>query len=156
MHRSAAARGGRCAPAPGTSRSRPGIESGQRIRIAGAGHAGEPGGGVGDLYVLVTVADDERFERRGDDLITLARVPALTAMLGGSVVVPTLEGEREIDLPAGTQPGHTVSLSKLGLPSLRGRRRGKQHVVVEVEIPAKLSRAERDLARKLRDSLEGR
>ncbi len=131
-----------------------GIESGQRIRISGAGHAGEPGGATGDLYVLVRVAEDERFERRGDDLITVARVPALTAMLGGTVSVPTLEGDREIEISAGTQPGHTVSLAKLGLPSLRGRRRGKQHVLVEIEVPRKLNRKQRDLARQLRESLD--
>ena len=54
--------------------------------------------------------------------------------------MPTLDGEREVEVPAGAQPGHTVSLGGLGLPSLRSRRRGKQHVVVDVEVPKKLSR----------------
>ena len=61
-----------------------GIEYGQRIRIAGAGHAGEPGGPPGDLYVVVAVAEDERFERRGEDLVTVVKVPATLAMLGGN------------------------------------------------------------------------
>ncbi len=132
-----------------------GIESGQRIRIAGAGHAGEPGGRPGDLYVLVTVAEDERFERRGQDLVSVVRVPATRAMLGGTVLAPTLDGDREVKLPAGTQPGHTVSLNGLGLPSLRGSRRGKHHVVVDVEVPMKLSREQKKLAQRLNESLEG-
>ena len=131
-----------------------GIESGQRIRIAGAGHAGEPGGRAGDLYVLVTVTEDERFERRGQDLVSAVKVPATRAMLGGTVIAPTLDGEREVKIPAGTQPGHTISLGGLGLPSLRGSRRGKHHVVVDVEVPKKLSREQKKLAQRLDESFE--
>ena len=79
----------------------PGIESGQRIRIAGAGHAGEPGGGSGDLYVEVAVLPDERFERHGAELLTEARVSATRAMLGGEITVETLDGEREVKVRAG-------------------------------------------------------
>ena len=64
-------------------RRSPGIESGQRIRISGAGHAGEPGGTAGDLYVEVVVTEDERFERVGHDLVSRVEVPATRAMLGG-------------------------------------------------------------------------
>jgi molecular chaperone DnaJ len=131
-----------------------GIESGQRIRIAGAGHAGEPGGRPGDLYVEVEVLPDERFERRGDDLISILRVPATTAMLGGKVALETLDGEREVKLSSGTQPGHTERLKGLGLPSLRSGRRGSQYAVVEIAIPRKLSRGQRDLAQKLHESLD--
>ena len=133
-----------------------GIESGQRIRISGAGHAGEPGGRSGDLYVEVTVAADERFERRGDDLITVLQVPATLAMVGGKVEVETLDGDREVKLAAGTQAGHTERLKGLGLPSLRNGKRGSQYLVVEVAIPRKLSRAERQLAQRLHESLEGK
>jgi molecular chaperone DnaJ len=127
----------------------PGIESGQRIRISGAGHAGEPGGPTGDLYVLVQVAEDERFDREGRDLITVASVPATRAMLGGKLTVPTLEGEREVDLPAGAQPGHSIRLRGLGLPSIRERGRGDQYVLVDVTVPGKLSREQRDLVERL-------
>jgi len=130
-----------------------GIESGQRIRIAGAGHAGEPGGRAGDLYVGVHVAEDGRFERRGQDLVSVVKVPATLAMLGGTVTVPTLDGEREVKVPAGAQRGHTVSLGGLGLPSLRSSRRGKQHVVVDVEVPKKLNREQRKLAQQLHELL---
>jgi molecular chaperone DnaJ len=130
-----------------------GIESGQRIRIAGAGHAGEPGGRPGDLYVLVEVAQDDRFERRGQDLVSVVEVPATLAMVGGKVSVPTLDGEREVKLPAGTQQGHTERLKGLGLPSLRNGRRGSQFVLVDLVIPRKLSRRQRELANRLHESL---
>ncbi len=130
-----------------------GIESGQRIRIGGAGHAGEPGAPPGDLYVLVAVAEDERFERHGSDLVSTVEVGVTMAMAGGSVEVETLDGERRVEIPAGTQPGHTVRLKGLGLPSLRGRRRGDQHVIVEVRVPRKLNRGQRKLVEQLRESL---
>jgi molecular chaperone DnaJ len=127
----------------------PGIESGQRIRIAGAGHAGEVGGSTGDLYVLVTVAEDPRFERRGQDLVSVVHVPATRAMLGGTVEVPTLEGEAEVEVPAGAQPGQAIVLDGRGLPSLRGAARGDQHVIVDVVVPTELSAEQRDLAASL-------
>ena len=131
----------------------PGIESGQRIRIAGAGHAGEAGGRPGDLYVQVLVAEDERFERHGQELVVVLELPATRAMLGGTVTVPTLDGEREIEVPAGAQPGEHVVLRGMGLPSLRGAARGDQHVVLDVQMPADLSGEQRDLVERLHRSL---
>jgi molecular chaperone DnaJ len=130
-----------------------GIESGQRIRISGAGHAGETAGRPGDLYVEVTVIDDERFERHGQDLVVISEIPATRAMLGGRTMVPTLEGEREVEIPAGAQPGEHVVLRGLGLPSLRSGARGDQHVVLDVYVPAKLSADERRLVERLDESL---
>ena len=130
-----------------------GIESGQRIRIAGAGHAGESGAPPGDLYVLVSVADDERLERRGQDLIAVVEVSATVAMIGGSVAAPTLDGDRQVEVRAGAQRGETIKLAGMGLPSLRGGRRGDQHVLVDIVIPRKLNRRQRDLARQLNESL---
>jgi molecular chaperone DnaJ len=130
-----------------------GIESGQRIRIAGAGHAGEPGGRAGDLYVVVGVAEDDRFERRGEDLVSVIKVPATLAMVGGNLSVPTLDGDREVKIPAGAQPGHSERLKGLGLPSLRNGKRGSQYVLVDVVIPQKLSKQERELANRLHESL---
>jgi molecular chaperone DnaJ len=130
-----------------------GIEDGQRIRIAGAGHAGDAGGQMGDLYVLVRVAEDDRFERRGQDLVSIVKVPATLAMLGGKITVATLEGDEEVELSAGVQPGHTVSLPGLGLPALRGRGRGQQHVLVDIAIPNKLDDEQRELARRLHQAI---
>ncbi len=132
----------------------PGIESGQRIRITGAGHAGESGGPTGDLYVEVVVTEDERFERHGQDLVSLVELPATRAMLGGKVTVATLDGEREVEIPAGAQPGEHVVLGGLGLPSLRGAARGDQHVVLDVYVPTKLGKEQRGLAEQLDESLD--
>jgi molecular chaperone DnaJ len=131
----------------------PGIESGQRIRISGAGHAGEAAGRAGDLYVEVLVADDERFERHGQDLVAIVEVPATRAMLGGKTTVPTLDGDREVEIPAGAQPGEHVVLRGHGLPSLRGGSRGDEHVVLDVYVPGKLSKDERRLVEQLDESL---
>jgi molecular chaperone DnaJ len=131
-----------------------GIEAGQRMRIAGAGHAGEPGAPAGDLYVEVAVAEDERFERDGTDLIGTVAIPATEAMLGTTVTVPTLEGEEEIEVEPGTQPGHQYVLKGLGLPRLNGRRRGNQRVLLEVVVPTNLSDEQRDLVERLDETLE--
>ncbi|OLE38817.1 MAG: hypothetical protein AUG48_00810 [Actinobacteria bacterium 13_1_20CM_3_68_9] len=103
--------------------------------------------------VEVVVADDERFERHGQDLVTVAELPATRAMLGGTVTVPTLEGEREVEVPAGAQPDEHVVLRGLGLPSLRGAARGDQHVVLDVYVPADLKKEQRELAERLDESL---
>ncbi len=126
-----------------------GIESGQRIRIAGAGHAGEVGGGPGSLYVEVRVAPDERFERDGDDLVSIVDVPATRAMLGTVVPVATLDGEREVEVPAGTRSGDVTVLGGLGLPGLRSARRGDQRVVFNVIVPANLTDEQRRIAEQL-------
>jgi molecular chaperone DnaJ len=131
-----------------------GIEDGQRMRISGAGHAGESGAPAGDLYVEVRVAEDERFERDGSDLISTASIPATEAMLGTTVTVPTLEGEEEIEVEPGTQPGHQYVLKGIGLPRLNGRRRGNQRVVLEVFVPTNLSEEQRELAERLDGTLE--
>jgi molecular chaperone DnaJ len=131
----------------------PGIESGQRIRVSGAGHAGEPGAPAGDLYVQVVVAEDERFDRQGQDLVSVAEVPATRAMLGGTIKVPTLDGEEDVEVPAGSQPGEQVVLRGLGLPGLRGSRRGDQRVVLDVFVPGKLDKEQRELAQQLDEAL---
>ncbi|HSI79681.1 MAG TPA: molecular chaperone DnaJ [Solirubrobacterales bacterium] len=131
----------------------PGIDSGQRIRIAGAGHAGEPGGRPGDLYVGVRVADDPDLRREGRDLITVARIQVTQAMLGDTVTVPTLDGDREVEVPPGVGTGHSITLRGLGLPSLRAPGRGDQHVLIEVLIPGELSDEQRELVERLDRSM---
>ena len=99
------------------------------------------------------VAGDERFERHGQDLVTVVELPATRAMLGGTVSVPTLDGDREVEVPQGAQPGEHLVLRGLGLPSLRGAARGDQHVVLDVRVPAGLSKEQRELAQRLDESL---
>jgi molecular chaperone DnaJ len=131
-----------------------GISDGQRMRITGRGHAGERGGPPGDLYVVVRVREDERFLRDRDDLITVVDVPAPAAALGTTIQVPTLDGEVPLDVPAGTQPGETITLSGRGFPPVGGRgRTGDLRVVVNVVIPRRLSRKQRELLEELSGSL---
>jgi molecular chaperone DnaJ len=130
-----------------------GIADDQRIRLTGRGHAGERGGPRGDLYVLVRVAEDERFLRDGNDLVTVVDVPAPAAALGSTVSVATLEGDEEIDVPAGTQPGTVVTLRGRGMPSIGRGRRGDQRVVLNVVIPRNLSERQRELLDELRGTL---
>jgi molecular chaperone DnaJ len=130
-----------------------GIADGQRIRLSGRGHAGDLGGPPGDLYVLVNVADDERFLRDGDDLVTVADVAAPAAALGTTITVPTLDGETEVKLDPGTQPGEIVTLRGQGMPSLRSGRRGNLRVVVNVVIPRGLNKEQRALFEQLAETI---
>ena len=130
-----------------------GIADGQRIRIAGRGHAGERGGPAGDLYVLIRVREDSRFVRDGDDLVTAVDVSAPLAALGTVVEVPTVDGEIELEIPAGTQPHETLIVRGAGMPALRGRRTGDLRVVVNVVVPRHLNREQRELLEELADSM---
>jgi molecular chaperone DnaJ len=130
-----------------------GIADGQRVRIHGHGHVGEAGAGAGDLYVLVNVAEDERFVRDGDDLITLVDVSAPLAALGVTVSVPTLEGPADVVLEPGTQPGARVMLRGRGMPRLRRNGRGDLQVLVHVQIPRRLTAQQRDLLAQLSDTI---
>jgi molecular chaperone DnaJ len=130
-----------------------GIADEQRIRLSGRGHAGEHGGPPGDLYVLVRVAEDERFLRDGSNLVTVVDVPAPAAALGTKVTVPTLDGEQEIEVPVGTQPGTVVTLRGRGMPTVGRGRRGDQQVVLNVVIPRNLTERQGELLEELRASL---
>ena len=103
----------------------PGVATGSRVKVSGKGAAG-PGGAVGDLYLVITVEDDPRFERKGDDLYTDAELPIATAALGGEVAVPTLTGRVALRIPQGTQNGRVFRLAGQGMPRLRSGARGKR------------------------------
>jgi molecular chaperone DnaJ len=130
-----------------------GIADGQRIRVAGRGHAGDRGGPSGDLYVHVHVREDPRFVRDGDDLVTAVDVAAPLAALGTRVSVPTVEGSVELEIPSGTQPHETLVVRGQGMPALRGRTHGDLRVVVNVVIPRRLKREQRELLEQLADSM---
>ena len=135
-----------------------GISDGQRIRIAGHGHAGgrsDAGrpASAGDLYVLVRVREDDRFVREGDDLITALDVTAPLAALGATLEVPTLEDQAPVELPAGTQPGEVLTLRGQGMPALGRGRRGDLRVVVNVVVPRRLTDEQRDLMERLNATL---
>jgi molecular chaperone DnaJ len=130
-----------------------GIEDGQRIRITGRGHTGDHGGPPGDLYVQIRVQEDPRFVRHQDDLVTVVDVAAPLAALGTEVEVPTLDGPVTLEIPAGTQPNEALVVRGKGMPALRGRRHGDLQVVVNVVIPRRLKRDQRELLERLSESL---
>jgi len=123
----------------------PGIHDGQRIRLGGEGHAGHLGGRAGDVYVEVRVRPDGRFVREGDDIFSAVELTITQAALGATVTVPTLEGEEELALPAGTQPGEVVVLPGRGMPVLQSFRRGDQRVLINVLVPRHLNEEQRRL-----------
>jgi molecular chaperone DnaJ len=131
-----------------------GISDGQRIRLSGRGHAGERGGPPGDLYVLVHVAPDERFVRDGDDLVTVLDVPAPVAALGATVSASSLDGDVDVEVAPGTQPGSVLTVRGKGMPRLRRPgRHGDLRVVVNVVIPRKLTKEQRRLSQELAQSM---
>jgi molecular chaperone DnaJ len=131
----------------------PGISDEQRIRLSGRGHAGENGGPPGDLYVLVSVTEDERFVREGSDLVTAVNLSMSDAALGTTVAVPTLDGEEQIEIEPGTQPGTIVTLKARGMPTLGRARRGDQRVVLNVMVPRNLTEEQQHLLHKLETTL---
>ena len=105
----------------------------------------------------VLIGEDERFHREGGDLVTVLEVPATTAMLGATLPVETLEGEREVEVEAGVQHGDSVRLKGEGLPSLRSpQRRGDLHVAIKVVTPVNLGEEQRELAEQLDGDARGR
>jgi molecular chaperone DnaJ len=136
-----------------TVRLPPGVEEGTVLRVSGGGEAGERGAESGDLYVVVHVRADERFEREGEDLTTVCKVSMPLIALGGDVDVPTLEKPVKIHIPAGTQPGALLRVRGAGMPRLRGSGRGDLLVRVSVDVPTKLSKEQRRLLWELGQSL---
>lgn len=117
-----------------------GVDSGSTLRLSGRGAAGPRRGKPGDLYVHLKVRPHDRFERIGDDLVTVVSVSIAQAALGTTVTLATFEGEERIVVEPGTQSGHEVVFHGRGVPRLqaRGRGRGDLRVVLRVEVPTRL------------------
>lgn len=123
-----------------------GVDNGMRLRLTGEGESGVLGGRRGDLYVVVTIAPHEVFQRDGADLHMKLPVSVFKAMLGGRLTVPTVLGEeRELEIAPGTQPGQAVRLRGAGMPALNGAGRGDLHVHFQVVVPRTLSEEQRSL-----------
>ena len=126
----------------------PGVEEGQRIRLSGEGAAGANGGPNGDLYIFLSLQEHPIFQRDGHDLHCRAPVSFVTAALGGSIEVPTLDGGRaKVAVPEGTQPGRQFHLRGKGMPVLRSGQKGDLYVEIAVETPVKLSKRQKELLR---------
>ena len=132
-----------------------GVGTGDRIRLAGEGEAGRNGGPPGDLYVEITVKDHPIFERDGEHLSCEVPISFATAVLGGSVAVPTLEGDVKLKIPAETQSGRVFRLREKGVKPVRGGARGDLFCRVVVETPVKLTTEQRELLRQFDESLKG-
>ncbi len=123
----------------------PGIETGMRLRVAGAGEAGTNGGPPGDLYVAISVTEHPHFIRDGSDLRCDVPISFIKAILGGQVDAPTIKGKMTVKIPPGTQDGKIFRLKGLGFPSLQGHRIGDQLVRIKVEIPTHLTPKQAEL-----------
>ena len=128
-----------------------GAAAGTRVKVPGKGNPGPAGGPPGDLFLVVSVADDPRFERRGDDLRSDVEVPVHDAALGGEITVPTLTGQVALRIPQGTQNGRVFRLAGQGMPRLKRDGRGDLLVAVRLRMPAQLGPEHLDLFRRLRD-----
>jgi DnaJ-class molecular chaperone len=128
----------------------PGVDTGSRVRLAGEGQPGTGGAPAGDFYLVITVEPDPRFERKGDDLVTEIQVPLTAAVLGGEVLVPTLDGKRlRLTIPPETQNGQTFRLAGKGMPRLKGGGAGNLLARVQVVLPHGLRPEEKRLFEEL-------
>jgi curved DNA-binding protein len=126
-----------------------GIETGQKLRVAGKGGESPAGGPAGDLFLEIEVEPDPQFSREGDNLYVKVRVPFSGACLGTSIDVPTLEENKRIKVPAGMSSGGKIRLKGFGVPRSRGTR-GDLYAVIEVAVPDRLSARQKELLEQLR------
>jgi molecular chaperone DnaJ len=130
-----------------------GVDAGNQIRLAGEGQPGVNGGPQGNLYLTINVKPHKYFRRRDDDILLDLDINVAQAVLGAEVEVPTVDGPDNLKIPAGTQPGKVLRLRQKGVPHLRSNGRGDQLVVINVDIPARLSSEQRQLFEQLAESL---
>lgn len=130
-----------------------GVDNGTQIRLAGEGGPGVYGGPNGNLFLILDVEPHKFFKRRENDIILNIDINVAQAALGAEIEVPTLDGSEKLKIPAGTQPGKVFTLKGKGVPYLRRKERGDQLVIVNVEVPAKLTKEQRELFEKLAASL---
>jgi molecular chaperone DnaJ len=129
-----------------------GVDSGDRIRLAGEGEAGMNGAPAGDLYVEVRVRPHGIFERDGDDLYCEVPIPFTLAALGGELEIPTLAGQVKLKIPAETQSGRMFRLKSKGVKSVRSHRTGDLMCRVVLETPVKLTRKQKELLQQFENS----
>jgi molecular chaperone DnaJ len=124
-----------------------GVDTGSTLRLTGRGAIGPRGGPAGDLYVHIRAAAHDRYRREDNDLVTELPVSIAQAALGTRFTLETLDGDEELEIPAGTQPGREFVLRGRGVPRLQGRGRGDLRVRTQVEVPTKLTEDEAELLR---------
>jgi molecular chaperone DnaJ len=131
-----------------------GVDTGTQIRLASEGGPGENGGPQGSLYLVLDVKPHQFFKRRENDIILNLDINIAQAVLGAEISVPTIDGEEKLKIPAGTQPGKVFHLRGKGVPHVRSKnQRGDELVLVNVAIPSKLTKEQRQLFEQLAESL---
>ena len=129
-----------------------GVDTGSTLRLTGRGAVGQRGGGTGDLYVHIRVAAHDTFHREADDLLATLPISIAQAALGTRLMLTTFDGEEEIVVPAGTQPGREFTFRGKGVSRLQGRGRGDLRVRIQLQVPTKLTEFETELLRKFAES----
>jgi len=132
----------------------PGVDDGTRIRLAGEGNAGVNGGPSGHLYVFLSVKPHRYFRRKDNDIYLNVTINIAQAALGAEITVPTLDGDAQLVIPAGTQTGQTFTLKGRGVPYLRRNGRGDQLITVFVATPTKLNAEQKRLLQELAKTLD--
>lgn len=130
-----------------------GVDTGVRLRVSSQGEAGLNGGPAGDLFLLLEVKSDRRFQRRGDDLNTTADITYPQAALGCEVKIETFDGTETLQVPAGTQPGSKLRIKGRGMPLLRGSGHGDMNILVRVTVSKNPSAKERELLQALAEEM---
>lgn len=125
----------------------PGVDTGTRLRVSGAGHAGVNGGPPGDLYVLISVRSHGYFRREGRNILLTVPIGLAQAALGVELEVPTLEGSEKLLIPPGTRSGSSFRLAGRGVASLNRGSKGDQIVTVDIEVPKNLSSEQKEALR---------
>lgn len=129
-----------------------GIDTDNRLRVAGKGEAGTNGGRNGDLYIEFTVRDHEIFQRLDDDIYLELPLTIADAVLGCKKEIPTLYGKVDLTIPAGTQNGHKLRLKSKGVENVISKRKGDMYVLVKVIIPDKLTKEQKKIFEQLRNT----
>jgi len=130
-----------------------GVDNGIQIRLAGEGQAGVNGGPNGNLYLEIKVKQHEYFRRKSDDILLDLKINIAQATMGAEVDVPTIDGTAKLNIPAGTQAGKIFRMKNKGVPNVRGGSKGDQLVIVNVEVPTRLSSEQKELFEKLAQTL---
>lgn len=126
-----------------------GVDEGAQIRLRGEGEGGARGGSSGDLFITLEIKPHKYFQRDGNDILLELPLNITQAALGATIKIPTLEGDTELEIAAGTQQGEIFRLRGKGVPSLRGAGRGDEIIIAKVVVPTRLTDRQRDLLRQL-------
>ncbi|OGR79588.1 MAG: molecular chaperone DnaJ [Elusimicrobia bacterium RIFCSPLOWO2_02_FULL_39_32] len=129
-----------------------GVQEGTALRVNGAGEAGNFGGPSGDLYVVIHVEPDQKFERKDDDILIEQKISIAQASLGAEIEIPSLEDHVILRIPPGTQTGTVFRVKEKGIPHLGGRGRGDELVRILVEVPTHLTEKQKELLKELAKS----